>query len=528
MKLRKALLCIIGAILLTMCMGMAAQAANRYITLNLKYDYTVHKYNAEEVFVSVNGKQLTNLSMPPIIMNNVTLVPAREVFEAAGAKVDWKKDLEQVYVTKGDRLVVIPVNTKYAYIDGVRTELTTPAKIINNKTMIPLRFAAEALDFNVGWDKVTRIATINDKSYATTEATTVATTVKPVTEATTQATTAAPTTVAATTVTTTVSQTTTFATTTTKAQTAVSDNGGIPDRVNTTGGKDCGYDAQNGRYYVYNVDGKININSFYEEDLYSQLTFNLYIDGDYRALFDNATLPVNNDGVNNIIVESTAQRTRITLDESKVRTVKLTQGGGYIYITPVNPKKRYDKIIVLDAGHGGSDPGANGNNLIEKNLTLAMLNKAKALFEQDGTIKCYATRTTDVYPSFDARTDLGNEVGDAFISIHINAAENKSAAGTETYSYYANDQGNGLTSYMLAESILNNLLANLGTKNRNVKSERWIVLRQSKIPASLIEIGFITNAGDAAIMGSNDGQDKVAKAIFDSVKTLFNNNPPVR
>ena len=157
-----------------------------------------------------------------------------------------------------------------------------------------------------------------------------------------------------------------------------------------------------------------------------------------------------------------------------------------------------------------------------------MLNKARALFDSDGTIKCYATRTTDTYPSFNDRTDLGNDVGDAFISIHINAAANTSAAGTETYSLYANDQGNGLTSYGLASEILKNLLSQLGTKDRKVKSENWIVLRQSKIPASLIEIGFITNSGDAAIMGSDAGQQKVAQAIFDSVKNLFNQYPPVR
>jgi N-acetylmuramoyl-L-alanine amidase len=81
---------------------------------------------------------------------------------------------------------------------------------------------------------------------------------------------------------------------------------------------------------------------------------------------------------------------------------------------------------------------------------------------------------------------------------------------------------------MLAEKILNNLLSNIGTTNRGVKSENWIVLRQSKIPATLIEIGFITNSGDASIMGSASGQEKVARAIVDAVTELFNKYPPVR
>ena len=156
-----------------------------------------------------------------------------------------------------------------------------------------------------------------------------------------------------------------------------------------------------------------------------------------------------------------------------------------------------------------------------------MLLAAKKRFD-NSDIKCYVSRSTDMYPSFNDRTDLANEVGDAFISIHINAAASTQASGTETYSLYANDQGNGLTSYRLAEEMLNQLLSKLGTNNRKVKSENWIVLRQSKVPATLIEIGFITNSGDAAIMGNQEGYDKVGQAIYDGVVNLFNAYPPVR
>jgi N-acetylmuramoyl-L-alanine amidase len=495
-----------------MAMSSVAMAANKYVTLTLTYDYTAHKYNAEEVFVEVNGTRLTNLTMPPIIMNSNTLVPAREVFEAAGATVEWKKQLEQVYVTKGDRVVVIPINEKFAYINGNKTDLSTPAKIINNKTMIPLRFAAEALDLEVGWDKTTRVASISEKGSATT------TTTVTTTEATTETTTLATTTV-----------TTTEATTQATTQSATVITTTITsNRENTKGTKDCGYDAQNGYYYFYNVGSKLDINKFYEDDDYVGLTYNLLIDGDYTAMFDSATFSVGQNGVNNLIVESTKDKTRITLDESKIMTIIVSESNGYVYLKPVTPKEKYDKIIVLDAGHGGSDPGASGNGLIEKNLTLGMLNKAKALFDADGSIKCYASRTTDMYPSFNDRTDLANEVGDAFISIHINSAQNASAAGTETYSLYPNDQGNGLTSYMLAETMLNNLLENLGTNNRKVKSENFIVLRQSNVPATLIEIGFITNSSDAAMMGSDSGQNMVAKSIFDGVTSLFNTYKPIR
>lgn len=611
-------------------------AANKYVNMTLTYDYTQHKYSAEEVFVAINGNKLTGLKMPPIVLNNFTLVPAREVFEAMGATVEWKKDLEQVYVKYNDKLVVIPIGSTKAYVNGQATTMQTAAKIINNKTMIPLRFVATSLGMQVSWDTKTRVADIDtgnissgDVVEATEETTT---TVAPVITTTTEQTTTTETTTEETTTVASTTETTTEQTTAAEVNNIsaitfskgnsykdiitiegdynpdvskafssdnktltlsinnaklVADKGNIDEGAYISSGyyyqnngnvvtvslnlKDsnmavdirqlgnnkttvtvtyassnstdsnnssssnsnsslsgnCGYDAENARFYFKN-NGSINIKNIIESDNYNDLNYKLTLNGDYTSIFSNTTYPVNSSYINNIVVNSTATSTVITFSEKKIMTVLMSEADGYIYIKPVLPKERYSKIIVLDAGHGGSDPGASGNGLIEKNLTLSMLNKARALFDSDGTIKCYATRTTDTYPSFNDRTDLGNDVGDAFISIHINAAANTSAAGTETYSLYANDQRNGLTSYGLASEILKNLLSQLGTKDRKVKSENWIVLRQSKIPASLIEIGFITNSGDAAIMGSDAGQQKVAQAIFDSVKNLFNQYPPVR
>ena len=611
-------------------------AANKYVNMTLTYDYTQHKYSAEEVFVAINGNKLTGLKMPPIVLNNFTLVPAREVFEAMRATVEWKKDLEQVYVKYNDKLVVIPIGSTKAYVNGQATTMQTAAKIINNKTMIPLRFVATSLGMQVSWDTKTRVADIDtgnissgDVVEATEETTT---TVAPVITTTTEQTTTTETTTEETTTVASTTETTTEQTTAAEVNNIsaitfskgnsykdiitiegdynpdvskafssdnktltlsinnaklVADKGNIDEGAYISSGyyyqnngnvvtvslnlKDsnmavdirqlgnnkttvtvtyassnstdsnnssssnsnsslsgnCGYDAENARFYFKN-NGSINIKNIIESDNYNDLNYKLTLNGDYTSIFSNTTYPVNSSYINNIVVNSTATSTVITFSEKKIMTVLMSEADGYIYIKPVLPKERYSKIIVLDAGHGGSDPGASGNGLIEKNLTLSMLNKARALFDSDGTIKCYATRTTDTYPSFNDRTDLGNDVGDAFISIHINAAANTSAAGTETYSLYANDQGNGLTSYGLASEILKNLLSQLGTKDRKVKSENWIVLRQSKIPASLIEIGFITNSGDAAIMGSDAGQQKVAQAIFDSVKNLFNQYPPVR
>lgn len=169
MKLKK-----LGTLFLafTMFMGVNTFASNRYLNMTITYDYHSYNYNKEEVFVSVDGKVLKDLSMPPIILKDYTLVPAREVFEAMGAKVEWKGDIEQVFISYNDILIVLSNNSKKAYVSGVAKEMDTEAKIINNKVMIPLRFVSTALGFDVSWDKATRTANISTKAVNGNEVTT--------------------------------------------------------------------------------------------------------------------------------------------------------------------------------------------------------------------------------------------------------------------------------------------------------------------------------------------------------------------
>ena len=135
-------------------------AAGKIINLKLTYDNQLHNYNSEEIFVAIDGEQLNNLSMPPIILNGYTLVPAREVFEKMGATVEWKSDIEQAVIKSGDNIIIIPINSKKAYVNGKTSEMDTEAEIINNKTMIPLRFVSVAMGYEVSWDNETRTANI--------------------------------------------------------------------------------------------------------------------------------------------------------------------------------------------------------------------------------------------------------------------------------------------------------------------------------------------------------------------------------
>ncbi len=150
-----------------------------------------------------------------------------------------------------------------------------------------------------------------------------------------------------------------------------------------------------------------------------------------------------------------------------------------------------------------------------------------ALLDNDPNIKGYATRTTDVYPSFDDRTNLGNTVGDLFISVHINSASPETANGTEVFYYNAADVSlsRGISSSLLAQTLQANLLEKLGSFDRKVKRENFIVLRQSTVPSTLCEIGFITNVEEGAKLNSPEYRQLAAEAIYQSVKTLFEKYP---
>jgi len=185
----------------------------------------------------------------------------------------------------------------------------------------------------------------------------------------------------------------------------------------------------------------------------------------------------------------------------------------------------YQKIIVIDPGHGGSDAGAIGpTGVTEKSVALAVSLKAQNLLTADG-YKVIMTRTTDIdvaAPGVPDTTELQARVNKAppnaslFISVHCNAFSNGTANGMETY-----HAPNAVKGSRLAR-LLNEELERLGgLSNRGVKAARFYVMTHSQCPASLIELGFITNHREEKLLASNDYQQKLAQAITNAVNRYF-------
>lgn len=167
--------------------------------------------------------------------------------------------------------------------------------------------------------------------------------------------------------------------------------------------------------------------------------------------------------------------------------------------------------VWLDAGHGGKDPGALGNGMKEKDITLAITLKTGKELERHG-VKVGYTRKSDKTVDLNRRGPLANKFNaDVFVSIHTNA-HNSNAQGVETFSFPNSSKGRNL-----AKDIHNEVTkAKLYTKNRGTKTANFAVLRQSRMPAALIETAFITNNADSKLLRNrqNDFAKAIAKGIL--------------
>ena len=115
-----------------------------------------------QIAILYKGRYL-KLDVPPIIESNRTLVPMRAIFEAMGAQVDWNEAEQQVTAVLGDKNIQLKVNSKVANVNGVEKALDVPARAVQNRTMVPLRFVGESLGLKVDWDGATRTVVIQEQ-----------------------------------------------------------------------------------------------------------------------------------------------------------------------------------------------------------------------------------------------------------------------------------------------------------------------------------------------------------------------------
>ncbi len=200
--------------------------------------------------------------------------------------------------------------------------------------------------------------------------------------------------------------------------------------------------------------------------------------------------------------------------------IKYNGRDGYIstaYAMTLKPSATSNAVIVLDAGHGGGDPGAVNGSLYEKTIVLDVTKRVEAYLRSKYDYQVRLTRSTDVYLTLDQRVQTAKTLrGNLFVSLHTNAATTQYAKGVETF--YSSYSAHSSKSRVLATNIQSNLMGKMsGMTNRGVKTANYYVIRYNTMPSALVELGFISSPQDVTHLRSNASRQRMAEGVAEGI-----------
>ena len=219
----------------------------------------------------------------------------------------------------------------------------------------------------------------------------------------------------------------------------------------------------------------------------------------------------------------------MTVTEPRVYEWRISEDSAHFYIDIYTPKELYDCIVVIDAGHGGDDVGCTYQDTYEKTVTLKYTEAIRAIAEQQSEIKYYFTRTTadnlveDYATALQMRPDFANEVeADLFLSIHMNANESEKRNGTAVY-YNEYMDSMDYSSLDFAKAVYYATIEVMGLKEDEIgaAAETLSITKYAKMPVALLEVGFLSNTGDFAVITNEEKIAEEAVALTDTIRAAF-------
>ncbi|KHF31371.1 N-acetylmuramoyl-L-alanine amidase LytC precursor [Paenibacillus sp. P1XP2] len=474
------------------------------------------------VHIFLDGSEL-NVSKDAKVtnVNGSIMVPFRVIGENLGFDVKWEQKSKKVLISKDKTSMELAVNQKNATVNGKKVKLDTPPLLDKNIVSVPVRFVSEQMGLRVSWDNADKAV------YLTTAEAPPA-----------------------------------------KDNGTGAGAGDVPvpppvTRPDSTGNPSDGQDEGTGPVTTTPAAGQALINgiSFSENRLMvstqgGAVTPKVFtMSGPDRVVVDLPNTSLSPDflggqaaGVGNqnkldvsgypdvstirySLFSSNPATVRIVIDlnyakdyavynenegpDSGLLIVDLNKTGSAE--PPVTPPVGGNgkKVVVIDAGHGDQDPGTTGySKTKEKDFNLAVALKVGQLLANEPGIDYVLTRSDDTYLKLAERAKIANDLNaDVFVSIHANSTGDKSTAANGTETYYQRD-----ASKELARVIHNYVSKATGLKDRGYKYGNFHVIRETKMPAVLIESGFISNPKDEAALFSESVQNAIAQAIVDGIK----------
>ncbi len=450
--------------------------------IELIYDGEVHLYEVVPISLYINGELTYTNVMPPIQIDGNTLVPAREVFEKLGAEVVWSSVEQKVYINKEELLIVLGVNNPEVLVNGEIKIANMSAKVINEKVMIPLRFIGEELGYDVQWIGATKTIMI-EEPLAVEPPISIVPPVDMLPE----------------------------------IENLPGENlpEMIPEPILSL--KNMSYDVDANAVILEKAPG-VSVEMIQVDDQYIQRQIIIELNQAYTDFYDTGIW----DGLEGVIKKieiKQSDATQIILTTKTIQALNVYEKDNKIYLQCVKPSEKYEKVVLIDAGHGKDDPGTVYQGIKEKDITLNLGLELRKKIYNDPSIKVYMIREGDTFLTPMERPVVANEIEpDLYISIHINSVDNNTSAnGTETYYTSKPDTRNKV----FAEMVQKALLSTFGTRDRGVKDATYIVTRYTNAPAILVEIGFLTNPSDRQMMLQPDFAEKYAEAVYNCIQNYY-------
>jgi len=203
----------------------------------------------------------------------------------------------------------------------------------------------------------------------------------------------------------------------------------------------------------------------------------------------------------------------VVIAAAVVLVVLLTRPG------PEEPESGPIYTIAIDAGHGGSDPGANPDGVLEKDINLQIVNVLRDLAAAEPDLKIVPIRTLDIFIPLDERIAKAEAAGATlYVTVHVNSYSGPDPSGVETI--VDNKRARDDDSWILAELIQDNVVRLTSARDRGTRTQESY-LQRTAMPAVSIETGFVTNPEERAKLVDPEYQAKIARGILDGIRQFI-------
>ncbi|TLS50794.1 AMIN domain-containing protein [Paenibacillus antri] len=399
------------------------------------------------------------------IVNDRVMIPIRVVAEGLGFYVVWEQT-GKISISRGGTSLLLSVNEPTAFVNGAEVTLSAAPIVATDTTLVPIRFVSEQMGLLVDWSEAERAVYVTSPPESPPP----------------------------------------------PANTDLATVNGIRF------GDDSLVIALDKRVtpHVFTLRGPNRLVVDLPQAMFAEaLADVLPLDKQQSGSFDVAD-SANVTKIRYALFNVDPSTVRVVVDLRRSASYTLTDNGDGLLtvVLSEDPQAQDRKTIVIDPGHGGSDPGAiSATKKPEKQFTLALGLKVEQLLKQEPGLEVVMTRKEDIALSLEERVRTARDANaDLFVSIHgnsINPPANPS--GTETY--YTRSE-----SLPLAEAMHRHLLAATGLPDRKVRQASLHVTRETRMPAVLLEIGYLSHATDESLMYTEIFQQRVAEGIVAGIK----------